>query len=38
MQWTIGDVRIRKLIEIEVAGSATWIVPDLTAENLATVP
>jgi hypothetical protein len=37
MQWKIGDVTIRKLTEIEVAGRATWIVPDLTAENLATV-
>ena len=38
MQWKIGDVTIRKLIEVEVAGKATWILPDLTAENLATVP
>lgn len=38
MHWQIGDVTIRKLTEIEVAGRATWIVPDLTAENLAQVP
>lgn len=38
MKWKIGDVTISKLTEVEVAGRATWILPDLTAENLATVP
>ena len=37
MKWKIGDVTITKIIELEVAGKATWIVPDLTAENLAGV-
>lgn len=38
MKWKIGDVTITKLVELEVAGRATWILPDLTAENLARVP
>lgn len=38
MRWKIGDVTITKITEVEVAGKATWILPDLTAENLATVP
>lgn len=38
MKWRIGDVSITKLVELEVAGKATWILPDLTAENLAGVP
>ena len=38
MKWKIGDVSITKITEVEVAGKATWILPDLTSENLATVP
>ena len=38
MKWKIGDVTITKVVEIEMASKATWILPDLTAENLATVP
>ncbi len=38
MKWQIGDVTITKLTELEVASKATWIVPDLTAENLAKLP
>ncbi|MFN8644683.1 MAG: hypothetical protein U0802_24595 [Candidatus Binatia bacterium] len=38
MKWKIGDATITKITELEVAGKATWILPDLTAENLATVP
>ena len=38
MKWKIGDVSVTKIIEVEVAGKATWILPDLTGENLATVP
>jgi glyoxylase-like metal-dependent hydrolase (beta-lactamase superfamily II) len=38
MKWRIGDVTITKVVEIEMASKATWILPDLTAENLATVP
>jgi glyoxylase-like metal-dependent hydrolase (beta-lactamase superfamily II) len=38
LKWKIGDVTVTKIVEVEVAGKATWILPDLTAENLATVP
>jgi len=37
MRWKVGDVTITKIVEVEVAGKATWIVPALTAENLAAV-
>jgi glyoxylase-like metal-dependent hydrolase (beta-lactamase superfamily II) len=37
LKWKIGDVTVSKIVEVEVAGKATWIVPDLTSENLATV-
>ncbi len=37
MKWKIGAVTITKIVEVEVAGKATWILPDLTSENLATV-
>lgn len=36
-QWKIGDVTITKVVELELAGKATWILPDATAENLLTV-
>ena len=35
MQWKIGDVTITKITEIQSTEKAIWIVPDLTAENLA---
>jgi glyoxylase-like metal-dependent hydrolase (beta-lactamase superfamily II) len=35
MQWKIGDVTITKITEIVTTSHATWILPDLTAENLA---
>jgi glyoxylase-like metal-dependent hydrolase (beta-lactamase superfamily II) len=35
MKWKIGDVTITKIIEIESTEKATWIVPALSAENLA---
>lgn len=38
MKWKIGDVTITKLTELELASKATWIVPELTAENLAKLP
>jgi len=34
-RWKIGDVEITKVVEIESAGSVTWIVPDATRERLA---
>src|SRR3954469_13601090 len=35
MKWKIGDVTVTKVTEIEFTQSLTWIVPDLTADNLA---
>jgi glyoxylase-like metal-dependent hydrolase (beta-lactamase superfamily II) len=35
MRWTIGGVTITKVMEIESTERATWIVPQLTAENFA---
>jgi glyoxylase-like metal-dependent hydrolase (beta-lactamase superfamily II) len=35
MKWKIGDVTITKITEIELTSHATWILPALTAENLA---
>lgn len=37
MKWKIGDVTITKVTELEMASKATWIVPKLTAENLAKI-
>lgn len=36
-RWKIGDVTITKVVELEIPGSATWILPDATPENLAKV-
>ena len=33
-RWRIGDVTINKVVEVEIAGDATWILPDATPENL----
>jgi glyoxylase-like metal-dependent hydrolase (beta-lactamase superfamily II) len=33
--WKVGDVTITKVVELEVPGPATWIVPDATPANLA---
>jgi glyoxylase-like metal-dependent hydrolase (beta-lactamase superfamily II) len=33
--WKIGDVRVTKLVEIEMTSRGTWILPDATPENLA---
>ena len=38
MKWRVGDVTITKITELELASKATWIVPNLTAENLAKIP
>lgn len=35
MRWTIGDVRVTRLLESEVPGRATWLIPDASAEALA---
>jgi glyoxylase-like metal-dependent hydrolase (beta-lactamase superfamily II) len=37
-QWKIGDVVVTKVVEVELAGPATWILPDATPENLLRVP
>ena len=37
-RWQIGDVRITKVVEIEMPGPASWIVPQATPENLAREP
>lgn len=34
-RWKIGDVEITKVVEIEIPGPATWIIPQATPENLA---
>ena len=36
-KWKIGDVTITKVVEVEVPGKATWILPDATPENLLAV-
>jgi len=36
-RWQIGDVTITKVVEIEMAAKATWILPDATQENLAKI-
>lgn len=37
-RWKIGDVTITWVVELEIPGAATWILPDATTENLAKVP
>jgi glyoxylase-like metal-dependent hydrolase (beta-lactamase superfamily II) len=34
-RWQVGDVQITKVVEIELPGPATWIIPKATPENLA---
>lgn len=36
-RWRVGDVTITRVVETEIGGRATWILPDATAENLLTV-
>jgi glyoxylase-like metal-dependent hydrolase (beta-lactamase superfamily II) len=38
LSWQVGDVRVTRVVEIEMAADATWILPDATAVNLAAVP
>ncbi len=33
-QWKIGDVTITKVVEFEIPGKVTWILPEATSENL----
>ena len=34
-RWKVGDVTITKVVEIEIPGPASWIIPQATPENLA---
>lgn len=34
-RWRVGDVSITKVVEIELPGPASWIVPEATPEKLA---
>ena len=34
-RWKVGEITITKVVEIEIPGPATWIVPQATPENLA---
>ena len=34
LKWKIGDVVVTRVVELEIPGRATWILPDATAENL----
>jgi glyoxylase-like metal-dependent hydrolase (beta-lactamase superfamily II) len=33
-RWRVGDVVVSKVVELELAGKATWILPAATRENL----
>jgi glyoxylase-like metal-dependent hydrolase (beta-lactamase superfamily II) len=37
-RWQVGDVRVTKVLELEVRGSVTWILPDATSDNLRATP
>jgi glyoxylase-like metal-dependent hydrolase (beta-lactamase superfamily II) len=37
-RWQVGDVRITKVLELEVKGTVTWLLPDVTREALLSVP
>ena len=34
LKWKIGDVTVTRVVETEIPGKATWILPDATPENL----
>ena len=34
LKWNIGDVTVTRVVELEIPGKATWILPDATPENL----
>jgi glyoxylase-like metal-dependent hydrolase (beta-lactamase superfamily II) len=34
IRWSIGDVRVTRVVELEMASKLTWILPDATAEQL----
>jgi glyoxylase-like metal-dependent hydrolase (beta-lactamase superfamily II) len=37
-RWTVGELRITKVMELETRGAATWILPDATPPVLAGIP
>ncbi|MDD9934021.1 MAG: MBL fold metallo-hydrolase [Myxococcales bacterium] len=37
-RWKVGDATITKVVEIELPGAITWIVPDATPERLSQLP
>jgi len=37
LKWKIGDVTVTRVVELEVPGPATWILPEATPENLLSV-
>jgi glyoxylase-like metal-dependent hydrolase (beta-lactamase superfamily II) len=37
-RWKIGNTTVTKVLELETAGAATWILPDATPARLAQVP
>ena len=37
LRWKIGDVTVTRIVELEIPGKATWILPDATPENLLTI-
>ncbi len=37
LSWKIGDVKVTRVVEIEIPGKMTWILPDATPENLMSV-
>ncbi len=38
MQWTIGDVTVTKIVEIETTGGSRFILPDATPEAVREIP
>ena len=37
-RWKVGDVTITRVVELEIASPATWILPDATPEKLLRIP
>ena len=37
LSWKIGDVEVTRVVETDIPGKMTWILPDATPENLLSV-
>ncbi len=37
-RWQIGDVRITKIVELEIPGSGTFVLPDAEPQNVIPIP